>query len=279
MLTDYLVEVAGVWESFVLGATLCVLVELLFPSEKQGWASRTRGAIFTCVSLAVAVLAQMLVQRGMAATGLKPLFSIDLAATIHSDNSLVVVAGYTLAPLVAVLVYDVAYYCFHRLQHAVPFLWRFHAVHHSIEELNVFNSYHHVSEYFLRIPLLILPLNLLVHVAEPQVAIAGAMLGIAGKLAHANTTLSFGPFRYLLVEPSYHRLHHSLDERHWNRNFAFYFSFLDTLLGTAHHPGFDEYPKTGLDYVREPRGMKSYLCPPKPPRAETPLAVSAAPLR
>ncbi|GLR48394.1 sterol desaturase family protein [Sphingomonas astaxanthinifaciens] len=272
-------NVVGVFATFVMWGLLLTIIELKFAAEPQSMRSRVRGLFFSLLSLTAAVVASELTQWLMRLGDLRPLFSIDLAQTIHSPNPLIVAAGYTVAPLAGILVYDVGYYGFHRLQHKVPFLWRLHSVHHSIEELNFFNSYHHLSENFLRIPLLTVPVNLLFAVSEPQVAIMAAMVGVVGQLAHANTRLRFGPFKWLFVEPAFHRVHHSIEERHWNRNFAFYFSFLDTLFGTAHHPGPDEYPKTGLDYVREPRGMWSYLCPPPPPHAEAPRAVSPAPSR
>jgi sterol desaturase/sphingolipid hydroxylase (fatty acid hydroxylase superfamily) len=203
----------------------------------------------------------------MADVGMAPLFAWDLAGTIHSANPLVMIAGYTLVPMLGLFLYDVGYYWFHRLQHTVPLLWRFHAVHHSIEELNAFNAYHHVSEYVWRIPLLTIPLSLLFAVSEPQVLIIGTILHAVGVLAHSNVRLGFGLLRYVFVEPRFHRIHHSIEERHWNRNYSFYFPVLDMLFGTAYFPRPGEIPKTGVDYAREPRSLKAFLFPPRPPQA------------
>jgi hypothetical protein len=53
-------------------------------------------------------------------------------------------------------------------------------------------------------------------------------------------------------DPQYHRIHHSLEERHWNKNFAERLPIWDFLFGTL-YAGFDEYPQVGIpDYpVRE----------------------------
>lgn len=266
MFEDLLSTLLGTFSGFVLGAAVCTLVEFLFEAEPQSFASRIRGFCFSFLALAAATIATSLSQSLMAGFELRPLLQIDLAGAINSDNLLVVLAGYTVVPLTGVFLYDVGYYCFHRLQHTVPFLWRFHALHHSIEELNAFNSYHHVSEYFLRIPLMTLPLSMLVWISEPQVVVTGTIIGIVGTLAHANTRLRFGPLRYLVVEPAYHRIHHSLEERHWNRNYAFYFPILDVLFRTSYFPATGEIPKTGVNYVREARTVRDFLILPAPPR-------------
>lgn len=267
MITELLKSVGGVWSGYLYGAALCGVLELLFPAERQSRWSWVRGALFTYLSLAAAVAVTAVIQTAMSNWGVKPLFSLDLAGTIHSPNPLVMVAGYTIVPMLGLFLYDVGYYWFHRLQHTVPLLWRYHAVHHSIEELNVFNAYHHVSEYVWRIPLLTIPLSLLFSVSEPQVVVIGTILAAVGVLAHSNVRLSFGTLRYLFVEPRFHRVHHSIEERHWNRNYAFYFPVLDMAFGTAHFPKAGEIPRTGIDYASEPRTLRAFLFPPQPPEA------------
>ena len=268
MFTSLLATIWGSFADYVFGAALCTMAELLIPGEKQTVSSRLRGLCFTALSLAAAVLGTRLAQQIMKAAGLNPLLQLDLSATVHSDNLTVVILGYTVVPILGIFAYDVGYYFFHRLQHRSPFLWRYHAVHHSIEELNAFNAYHHVSEYFLRIPLLTIPINFFVWVGTPQVIIAGAVIAVVGPLSHSNTNVSFGPLRYLFTEPRYHRVHHSTEQRHWNRNFAFYFPVLDWLFRTSYFPKKDEFPTTGLNYFREPRSLRQYLFPPRPSAAE-----------
>ena len=84
---------------------------------------------------------------------------------------------------------------------------------------------------------------------------------VATQITHANTRIGFGPFRYILSEPMYHRIHHSVERKHWDKNFAFKFPVWDMLFGTAHFPETDEFPRTGLDYMREPRSVGQYLFP------------------
>jgi len=116
-------------------------------------------------------------------------------------------------------------------------------------------------EEFFRVPLITLPLNLLFGLSIPQTAVAVGLMLVATQITHANTRIGFGPFRYILSEPMYHRIHHSVERKHWDKNFAFKFPVWDMLFGTAHFPETDEFPRTGLDYMREPRSVGQYLFP------------------
>ena len=278
MFIELLRSVGGTWSGYLYGAALCGILEMLLPAEKQSRWSWLRGAAFTFVSLAAAVAVTSAITSQMSSLGWKPLLSLDLAGTIDSPNPLVVVLGYTLVPMLGLFLYDVGYYWFHRLQHTLPLLWRYHAVHHSIEELNAFNAYHHVSEYVWRVPLLTIPLNILFEVSEPQVVIIATMLHAVGVLAHSNVRLGFGPMRYLFVEPRFHRIHHSVEQQHWNRNYSFYFPILDILFGTAHFPKPGEFPRTGVCYIREPHNLKAFFFPPRPPKTPAMAQPSPHPL-
>jgi sterol desaturase/sphingolipid hydroxylase (fatty acid hydroxylase superfamily) len=79
------------------------------------------------------------------------------------------------------------------------------------------------------------------------------------KLYHANVKTNFGLFKYVMVTPQSHRIHHSIDPRHRDKNFGVVFSFWDRMFGTL-YPHYDEYPETGITDHRFPleqdiRGM------------------------
>jgi sterol desaturase/sphingolipid hydroxylase (fatty acid hydroxylase superfamily) len=65
-------------------------------------------------------------------------------------------------------------------------------------------------------------------------------------VVHSNIRTDFGPLRHLLVTPQSHRLHHSIELEHRDRNFGGVLSVWDHLLGTQHR-GFDVYPSTGVE--------------------------------
>jgi len=55
-------------------------------------------------------------------------------------------------------------------------------------------------------------------------------------LLHANVSWTFGPFRYVLASPAFHRWHHSKDEAARDKNFAGLLPLFDILFGTIYLP-------------------------------------------
>ena len=154
--------------------------------------------------------------------------------------------------LVAFLVADFAAYASHRIRHKIEWLWFFHSTHHSQTMLNPFTNLRtHPCDIVLDTVLRAGP-----------VLIVGGSYGawfwfavidcLWGYFVHADVRVNLGPLKYVVVTPQYHRIHHSLEERHWNKNFAERLPIWDFLFGTL-YAGFDEYPQVGIpDYpVRE----------------------------
>jgi sterol desaturase/sphingolipid hydroxylase (fatty acid hydroxylase superfamily) len=233
-----------------------VALELLYPTgERHSLASRLRGTCLYVVFLTSVVLVGLLMRKIVHHLGIMPLFAVDLSSFRGT------VIGFLVLPFCGIFVFDFFYYWFHRMQHTVPFLWRLHAVHHAIRELNATNASHHPSEEFLRIPLLLLPMALIVTIEAPHTAALTFFSATFGLAQHSNTRASYGWFRYLFSEPRYHRVHHSLEPQHWERNFAFSFPLWDMIFRTAYWPRRDEWPATGLSDMPEATTWQTYLWP------------------
>lgn len=246
----------------LFAAAISVAIELLFAGkEHQTLSSRLRGLGFHLVYLCIGISLVATVRFALDWYSIKPVFDVDLRWTLNSDNLVVVLLAYTVLPLAGLFVFDFFYYWFHRLQHAVPILWRFHSIHHSIREMNAINNYHHITEDLLRLPLVAVPSVLIFHVSAPDVIVQLIFIRIFGVLSHANSSVQYGVLKYLILEPRYHRIHHSMETRHWNRNFSAVFPVIDLMFGTAHFPDKDEYPRTGLPDQDEPRSLSTYLFP------------------
>ena len=252
--------------AFAIVALLCTVTEVVASGERQTWLSRVRGFLFSAVSIAAGTAFTALVFEGLRRLGLQPLFTLNLAWAQQSPNVMALILGYTILPFVGFLLFDFCFYWFHRLQHRVPALWRLHSTHHSLEELNAFNSYHHVAEKLLQALFILFPVGLLVSIDIPQTAVTIAMMSLHADLIHANTKIGWGPLRFVFAEPRYHRVHHSIERRHWDKNFAGAFPVWDMVFGTAHFPAPSEFPRTGLTYLREPRTVREFLLPKAPPR-------------
>jgi sterol desaturase/sphingolipid hydroxylase (fatty acid hydroxylase superfamily) len=79
---------------------------------------------------------------------------------------------------------------------------------------------------------------------------------------HANVPWSFGPLRYVIATPAFHRWHHAADEQGLDRNFAGLFPFLDLLFGTYHLPSGRSPRRYGIPGGDVPAGLLAQLAYP-----------------
>ena len=133
------------------------------------------------------------------------------------------------------LVTDILQYWLHRAFHSRG-LWPFHAVHHSARQVDWTTAYrvHPVNfvAYNTSVGVLIQLMGF-----SPLVFVVIAPVNLViGAMVHANLNWTFGPFKYVLASPVFHRWHHSLDPEVRDKNFAPTFPFLDLMFGTFHMP-------------------------------------------
>jgi sterol desaturase/sphingolipid hydroxylase (fatty acid hydroxylase superfamily) len=130
---------------------------------------------------------------------------------------------------------DFVQYWLHRLFHGHA-LWPFHAVHHSPVELDWTATYRIHPVNFVVYSAGALALVRIVGFSPAAYAIIGPFNLVIGSLVHANLDWTFGPFRYVLASPVYHRWHHVRDPAIYNRNFAPTFPVWDLMFGTYYMP-------------------------------------------
>ena len=154
------------------------------------------------------------------------------------------------AVVISTAITDFFQYWAHRLQH-VPLLWPQHTVHHSDPSLDVTTTQraHFLDHLFLPIATT-LPMALLFDLPANQIIVLSLLPYLWPYFVHANLRIGFGPAWWLLTSPQYHRIHHSVESKHSDRNFALWFPLWDVLFGTAYAPLPDEYPATGVPDVR-----------------------------
>jgi sterol desaturase/sphingolipid hydroxylase (fatty acid hydroxylase superfamily) len=173
-------------------------------------------------------------------------------------ESLVEVPG-PIGLVYAAIVGDFFYYWVHRVQHAFPILWKYHSVHHSIERMGAGTGYQHISQPLIESFILTIPASLLV---DPAQAVAlTVFIGPVGYYLHSTSRINAGPLRAILIDNHLHRIHHSREERHFDKNFGVLTSIWDRIFGTAYFPAKDEWPDTGVPGRREPRTIREFLLP------------------
>jgi sterol desaturase/sphingolipid hydroxylase (fatty acid hydroxylase superfamily) len=167
--------------------------------------------------------------------------------------------------LLALLLVDFLYWLQHYCLHKTPLLWQFHALHHSQKELNYFTDFrYHVVEYVVRYTFLIVPF-LLLQLDPPTIAAVVIFQRCYSHFYHGNIRTNMGLLKYILVTPQSHRVHHSLEAEHRDKNFGAIFSIWDFILGTQCKV-FTVYPETGIADEAFPHeqktGLKSLLLTP-----------------
>jgi sterol desaturase/sphingolipid hydroxylase (fatty acid hydroxylase superfamily) len=149
------------------------------------------------------------------------------------------------AATVAIVMGDFLNWFHHWVRHKIGVLWLFHTIHHSQEQMNMFTDLRvHLVEYVVAKPISTIPLYLLGLDLELAFWLS-LVLESYTRIYHANLRTNFGPLRHVLVTPQSHRIHHSADPRHWNRNFGVLFTVWDRLFGTQ-WTDYEEYPETGV---------------------------------
>jgi sterol desaturase/sphingolipid hydroxylase (fatty acid hydroxylase superfamily) len=133
---------------------------------------------------------------------------------------------------------DCLIYLRHRLFHTRP-VWAFHSVHHSSEEVNWLSAvrFHPAENIIESAGEIALFICADVLGADPAVlSVVGLTVGFYNLFIHSNLRWKFGPLRYVLVSPVFHRWHHSDTPDAQDKNFAAMFSCIDLVLGTYYMP-------------------------------------------
>jgi sterol desaturase/sphingolipid hydroxylase (fatty acid hydroxylase superfamily) len=112
--------------------------------------------------------------------------------------------------LLFLVTHDFYIYCFHRMQHRFPVLWRLHEAHHSVENVDwLAGSRSHALEILINQTIEFAPIVLLG--APPEMAPIKATLdAIWGMYIHSNINVREGALQYVINGPEAHRWHHSV---------------------------------------------------------------------
>lgn len=162
---------------------------------------------------------------------------------------------------IILLVTDVVQYWGHRLFHRNP-LWRFHCIHHAPTQVDWLTSVRIHPVNFILYSTLINLLISLVGFSSKAFFILVPFNTLSGLLVHANLNWTFGPFRYVLASPVFHRWHHTYADQGGDKNFAPTFPFLDLLFGTFHLPKGEIPHVFGIVDRQVPSSLFGQLCYP-----------------
>ncbi|MGA2812906.1 MAG: sterol desaturase family protein [Candidatus Acidiferrum sp.] len=137
-------------------------------------------------------------------------------------------------------------YWMHRLMHKVPWMWEIHKFHHSATEMGIVTARRDsflvvpLATFFRAVPFAVLGI-------PRMYPVFAAIISAHAMLIHSELDWDFGWFgRWLLISPHDHRVHHSMEQKHLDKNFAFLLPVWDQLFGTYYQKR-DEVVRIGLD--------------------------------
>ena len=178
----------------------------------------------------LAVVLTRLLLQGIYGSGGQRLFEALLAGRGPLSHLPVLVqAG------LVIFIVDVIQYWLHRAFHS-RWLWPFHAVHHSPKQLDWTATWRIHPVNFVFYETVAAVVTILMGCSPITLIIVGPFNFFSAALVHANLNWTFGPFRFVLASPVFHRWHHASDPAIHDKNFAPTFPFLDLLFGTFHMP-------------------------------------------
>jgi sterol desaturase/sphingolipid hydroxylase (fatty acid hydroxylase superfamily) len=160
--------------------------------------------------------------------------------------------------VVSLLLADVMLYWTHRIFHDDK-LWRYHAIHHSSEHLDWISAFrfHPINTIFHTV---IVDVILLLAGIPPAVFIflLPAQVFMSG-LVHADVDWDFGPFKYVIASPVFHRWHHTDVARGGSMNYAPTFPVIDMIFGTFYMPEGKLPDDFGVDDPDFPKAFEKQL--------------------
>ena len=155
--------------------------------------------------------------------------------------------GWTLPVLVACFfAEDAAYYWFHRIAHERRWFWASHVIHHSSQHYNLTTALRQTWTGVLGLNFIFwLPL---VYIGFPpdMVLMFSAISLVYQFWIHTDLIDRMGPLEWVMNTPSHHRVHHAINARYLDANYAGVLIIWDRLFGTFTPEDAREQPRYGI---------------------------------
>ncbi len=142
---------------------------------------------------------------------------------------------------------DLAYYVFHRSAHRVRWFWASHVIHHSSQHYNLSTALRQTWTGFLSLAFIFrLPLFLIGF--PPAMVFFVAGLNLIYQFWIHTEAIGRMPrwFEAVMNTPSHHRVHHAVNPRYLDRNYAGVFIVWDKMFGTFEPERDEDAPRYGI---------------------------------
>ena len=132
----------------------------------------------------------------------------------------------------AFILQDFLYYWFHRASHNIHWLWAAHVAHHSSRQMNFSTAFRQSLMYPIA-GMWLFWMPMIVIGFDPKVVFGVVALNLAFQFfVHTKIIGKLGGIEKLFNTPSHHRVHHAINTKYVDRNFAGVLIIWDKLFGT-----------------------------------------------
>ena len=149
--------------------------------------------------------------------------------------------------VIAFVIDDLAYYAFHRAAHRVRWFWASHVIHHSSQHYNLSTALRQTWTGFLSLSFLFrLPLALIGF--HPAMLLFVGGINLIYQFWIHTEVIDRMPrwFEAVMNTPSHHRVHHAINPRYLDSNYAGVFIIWDRMFGTFVAERADDPPCYGI---------------------------------
>ena len=151
------------------------------------------------------------------------------------------------AVAIAFVLYDFAYYWFHRMAHRVRWFWAAHVIHHSSQHYNLSTALRQTWTGFFALGFIFYMPLFLIGFSPAMIAFVGGVNLVYQFWIHTEVVrrLPFG-LEWVMNTPSHHRVHHGTNPRYLDRNYAGVFIVWDRMFGSFEAERDDEPVRYGI---------------------------------
>ena len=246
-MTEYLKAIGLAMVPLALLLPLCVAIERRWSHTLYSMRQRLPGALYVVLIPAIVTGVSWPLHRLWDLLGVTPLIDISGWPWLVKFAALL-------------LLFDLLRYWEHRFEHR--FWWPVHSVHHSPHDLHAATAYSHPLLALPELAIVAIPFSLIDSGGQSAAIAVWTFVALQDLIIHSPLRLHAGRWRGLYVDSRYHRIHHSLEERHWHHNFGFVFPFWDRLFGTAYPVDGSEWPATGVPGMAPPIAPRDFFAYP-----------------
>jgi alkylglycerol monooxygenase len=156
---------------------------------------------------------------------------LTLYEYIYQHYALFTIGNNVASFFCCLVVYDFIFYWAHRWGHEMNIFWGAHIVHHQSQEYNLSVAlrqswFHTALAFVLFLPLPLLGFNPLIFAA------AAATATLYQFWIHTRHIKTLGFLEWFMNTPSHHRVHHGINTKYLDKNYAATFIIWDRLFGT-----------------------------------------------